>query len=89
MPMHAIVLWDTNPHVAARVAEKYPLHYQVNDTFFLVRSSEIAEKVAIAAGIKGDKQVADARGVVFRLNGVYSGYAPGSIWDWLTTEEEE
>ncbi len=89
MPMHAIVLWEANPNVAARIAEKYPLHYAVNETFYLVRSPEIAEKVACAAGIKGDNQVEDALGVVFKLNSAYSGYAPRSIWDWLITGEEE
>ena len=89
MPMHAIVLWKANPNVAARIVEKYPLHYEVNETFFLVRSPEIAEKVAFAAGIKGKDQVEDALGVVFKLNGAYSGYAPNSIWDWLNTEEEK
>lgn len=89
MAMHAIVLWESNPHVATRIAEKYPLHYEVNKTFFLVHSPEISEKVAIAAGIKGEDQVDDALGVVFKLNGAYAGYAPRSIWEWLSTEEEK
>ena len=88
MALHAIVLVESNEKVADRINQYYPNHYKINETCFLVRSGEISEKIAISAGIKGDEQIADALGVVFKLNGAYSGYAMPSIWEWLSMEEE-
>lgn len=87
MSIHAVVLTEANAEVSKRIEMRYPQHYALNNTFFLVRSEEITEKVAIDVGIKGDERVEDALGVVFKLNGTYAGYAPRALWDWLTIEE--
>ena len=87
MSVHAIVLTEANARVEERIIEKYPQHFKLNDTFFLVRSDGISEDVAINTGIKGDDRVEEATGVVFRLNGAYAGYASNSLWEWLMSEE--
>lgn len=87
MIIHAIVLTEANAEVDERIKNEYPKRYKLNDTFFLVRSDTISEEVAINVGIKGDDRVGDVTGVVFKLNGVYAGYAQNSLWDWLTTED--
>lgn len=87
MSIHAIVLSEANAEVSERIAVQYPQHYALNNTFFLVRSDKITEKVAIDVGIKGDARIEDALGVVFKLNGTYAGYASRALWDWLTIEE--
>ena len=92
MTLYAIVLTEPNAEVDARIRGKYTtdreLYDKLNDTFYLVRSDSIySEEVAVNVGIKGYDRVKNAKGVVFRLNGVtYSGYAPGSIWEWLSLE---
>ena len=83
MQVHAIVLSEENAEVSERIKEKYPKHYQLNSTFFLVRSDQITENVAIEIGIKGDDRINDALGVIFKLNGAFSGYASRALWDWL------
>ena len=88
MAIHAIVLADENDQVANRIEEHYPLFYPVNEKVFLVRTGEISEQVAFKVGIKGDDRIDDALGVVFKLNGAYSGHAPRSIWEWLDSGEE-
>ena len=85
----AIVLNETNPAVAERIEEKYPDRYRITDTSFLVADDTIAERVATAVGIKGDDRIENAAGVVFKLNGVYSGHSSRSLWDWLTLAEEK
>ena len=87
MSIHAVVLSEANAEVSERIAVQYPQHYVLNNTFFLVRSDKITEKVAIDVGIKGDERIEDALGVVFKLNGTYAGYASRALWDWLTIEE--
>lgn len=79
MSIHAVVLTEANAEVSKRIEMRYPQHYALNNTFFLVRSEEITEKVAIDVGIKGDERVEDALGVVFKLNGTYAGYAPCAL----------
>ena len=89
MNIFAIVLSADNPMVVQRIKEEYPNAYSLTSTFFLVQSNSIAEDVAIAAGIKGDEKVENARGVVFRLNGSYSGFTKSSLWDWLQQAQEQ
>ena len=86
MIIYAIVLTEASAEVDDRIKNEYPKRYKLNDTFYLVRSENISEEVAVNVGIKGDDRVEDVTGVVFRLNGAYAGYAPTSLWDWLTTE---
>ncbi len=89
MALHAIVLQQEDAQVAAQVKEHYSFNYEVNEKCFLVRTEDISEKVANTVGIKGDKQIPGATGVVFKLNGSYAGYASSGIWEWLAIEETE
>lgn len=89
MNIFAIVLSADNPLVVQRIKEEYPNVYSLTNTFFLVQSNSIAEDVATAAGIKGDRKIENARGVVFRLNGSYSGFTKSSLWDWLQQALEQ
>lgn len=88
MPVFAVVLNEPNGDVARRVGGKYPNHYKMNDTFFLVQGDGIAQSVSEAVGIKGDDRVEDARGVVFKINHSYSGFTSRALWDWLGQAEE-
>ena len=89
MRTFAVALNETNPDVAERIEGKYPDHYRITDTLFLIADDTIAERVATAVGIKGDDRIESAAGVVFKLNGAYSGYSSRSLWDWLTLAEEK
>lgn len=88
MSIHIVLLTEPNDDVAARIKEKYPDCHQVTDAGFLVQTREITQDVAVNAGIKGDDRVEEATGVVFKLNGAYSGYAPRALWEWLGQAEE-
>ena len=89
MSVFAVVLNEENHDVAERIRSGYPnFSYRLTDTFFLVRSDTIPETVATAIGIKGDRRIETARGVVFKLNRSYSGFTARSLWDWLRQAEE-
>ena len=88
MFIHAILLTDDSDDVVARIKKHYPKSFEVNEGCYLVRCDDLTEEVAIAVGIKGDDRAEDAGGVVLKLNGAYSGFAPGSLWEWLSIGEE-
>ena len=88
MFIHAILLTDDSDEVVARIKERYPKFFEVNEGCYLVRCDDLTEEVAIAVGIKGDDRAEDAGGVVLKLNGAYAGFAPGSLWEWLSIGEE-
>lgn len=63
--------------------------FKHTDTFFLVVGNvyDVSENVAVAAGIKGEQR--RTSGVVFRLNGSYSGFTKRTLWEWLNDAAEE
>ena len=84
MAIFAIVLRNSNEQVMQRVAQVYPDHYRLGASFAVVSStSSLTETVATSVGIKGPGRIADASGVVFRLQGTYSGHTDRELWDWL------
>ena len=88
MAVHIVVLTRPNADVVARLAERYPDHHQVTETCYLVQSKEITQGIATSVGLKGEDRVDDAAGVVFRLNGAYSGYTERALWEWLGQAEK-
>lgn len=88
MPIHIVLLTQPNDEVVARIRKAYPDLHQVTATCFLVQSKQITQDIAIKIGLKGEARVEGAVGVVFRLNGAYSGYAARALWEWLGQAEE-
>lgn len=88
MPIHIVLLTQPNQGVVRRIRQAYPSHHQVTDSCYLVQSPQITQDVAVKVGIKGQDRVDGASGVVFKLNGAYSGYAPRALWEWLGQAEE-
>lgn len=87
--MYAIVLDAPEPEVEGRLKQHYDNVFKHTDTFFLVVGNvyDVSENVAVAAGIKGEQR--RASGVVFRLNGSYSGFTKRTLWEWLNDAAEE
>lgn len=88
MPIHIILLTTPSADVIARIEEKYPNHHQVMEGCYLVQSKELTQDIAVNVGLKGEGRVEDVTGVVFKLNGAYSGYAARTLWEWLGEVEE-
>lgn len=81
----AVLFDDANADATNRLKVAYPSCYELSNTSFLVRTSDLAETVAQTVGIKGDKRVVN--GVVFRLNSIYAGHTSRVLWDWLGSTE--
>lgn len=77
--------------IQERIEEEYPdqNHFKISDICFLVSSYELSQSVAQRIGLKGENRVEDSLGVVFRLNGAYSGYHYKSVWEWIKQFEGE
>lgn len=90
MAIFAVVLMEPDPQVAQLIKDRYPNHHRYNSTFYLISAEGIAQTVAENVGVKGDNRIEDASGFVIRLGAfTYSGYTARSLWDWLTSVEEQ
>ena len=87
LDIFAVFLDEDKPESRLLLKEHYPGYFELSKNLFLVPSEEIAERVAINSGIKGDSRI--VTGVVFKLNKSYSGYTTRALWDWLKKVEEQ
>ncbi|MDE2705684.1 MAG: hypothetical protein OXI35_11490 [Gemmatimonadota bacterium] len=74
-----------------RIATHYPQprSYEFSDSLFFVSEDNIPQVIAEVLGIRVEKEEERiAKGVVFRLNGAYSGFTQRALWDWLNLAEE-
>ena len=87
----AVVLKEANETVERKIMDNYPKMHQYTDTFYLVACGPdvLAKDIAVSVGIKGEGRVESASGVVFKLNTVYSGYTERTLWEWLSSVEDE
>ena len=85
MRSYAVMLHEPNTQVVERLKSTYENVYEFSDSSLLVKTADLAEDIAVVAGIKGDRRMVN--GVVFKLNAVYAGFTFRSLWDWLGDEE--
>ena len=81
--IYAVALDNPEPAVEGRLKDRFAKVFKHTDALILVVGgvNDISEDVAVAAGIKGKQR--EVGGVVFRLNGGYSGYTRRTLWEWL------
>ena len=81
--MYAVALDHPEPAVESRLKQSYESVFKHTDSLYLVVGgvNDVSENVAVAAGIKGEGR--EFSGVVFRLNGSYSGFTRRTLWEWL------
>ena len=83
--LFVVLFGDAIPEAVSLLKNTYPNHYELKDELFLVRTPDLAEKVAENVRIKGNNRIVS--GVVFRFNHIYSGFYDMSLWDWLGEDE--
>lgn len=81
--IYAVALDSPEPAVEGRLKERFARVFKHTDTLLLVvgGANDLSEDVAVVAGIKGERR--EVSGVVFRLNGSYSGFTKRTLWEWL------
>ena len=81
--IYAVALDSPSSLAEERLRSTYSQVFKQHDNLLLVvgNASDVSEDIAVAAGIKGDERA--VAGVVFRLNGSYSGYTKRTLWEWL------
>ena len=89
MAVFSIVLKEPNGPAKIRIDDAYPGCFWLGRSFALVTSDELSETVAARAGLKGEDRAQDASGVVFQLEGSYSGHTNRSLWEWLKKHQED
>ena len=81
--IYAVALDSPEPAVEDRLKKRFTKVFKHTDTLLLVvgGANDLSEDVAVVAGIKGERR--EFSGVVFRLNGSYSGFTKRTLWEWL------
>ncbi len=85
--LHTIILQKPSVGTEKRILEAYPTAFKVNEQTFLVRTDKVSSQIREAIGIGEPEGGETVLGVVFKLNGTYSGCADTSLWEWLKIEE--
>ena len=87
MNVFAVMIHEPDKHVLQRLAAEYGDGnvYPIASTTLLVQTKDLAEQVAVAAGIKGEER--SVSGIVFKLNRAYAGFTSRALWEWLTQVE--
>lgn len=87
--LFAVVLTEGREAGARRLRAAYPgaQLYQLEGNVFIVADANLSRSVAEAAALTKEQAEAGIRGVVFKLNGFYTGYTRQSLWEWLENAE--
>ena len=87
--LFAVVLTDGQEDGAARLRSAYSeaQFYELGDNVFIVADDTLTSAVAKAAALTKDQADEGIRGVVFKLNGSYTGFTRQSLWEWLENAE--
>ena len=87
--LFAGVLTENREEAARRLREAYSEAqvYELEENVFIVSDDTLTRSVAKAAGLARDQADIGVRGVVFKLNGSYTGYTRQSLWEWLENAE--
>ena len=71
------------------LSDKYEENaFKVRDDVMLVASNGLSSEIAANSSLTKDREDEGVRGAVFKLTGSYTGYANGSLWEWLENIEE-
>ena len=88
--LFAVVLTGEQDKGAALISAAFGNDcYPLGDNTFVVASDGLSRDVAMSAGVFEDRDgnPGEVRGVVFKLNGSYTGYTRQSLWEWLEEQE--
>ena len=88
--LFAVVLTDGQEAGAERLRKEYSdaQVYELGDNVFIVSGDTLSSSVAKSAALTKEQAKAGIRGVVFKLNGSYTGYTRASLWEWLENAED-
>ena len=82
-----IVLPEKSEKTEKKIKTFYPKsHHQYSDTVFLISTDALTRSIAVNTGVR-DKD-SSSSGVVFKLEGSYSGLADPSLWEWLRKQAD-
>ena len=89
MNIFVVTLNEPNKKVVEKIKEIYPppQFYEISPLSFLLATPEFPRDIALKIGLREENLIEDALGVVFKLNGAYSGYSYHELWDWIKQNE--
>ena len=81
MSIFAVIIHDPDAGVGSQLEQAYPEREQIQlaPNIYLVSGDLLITDIVERIGLKEEP----SGGVVFRLNGTYSGRTYPRVWDWL------
>ena len=83
--LFAVMFEEANPEAIKLLEDAYSMNYKLKDGLYLIKTTDLAQKVSKTVGIKGENRIVS--GAVFRLNHIYAGYYNSDLWDWLGEDD--
>ena len=84
-----VVLREPNQEIKTIIKENFSdRHYELAENSFLISSPGGVQEISMEIGL-GDPSNDEAQGIVFKLNGSYSGRYYSAVWRWLYEAEKQ
>ena len=85
--LFAVVLNGGKEKGAKLIQDQYPKAYPLTENTFVISADTLSQEIASAVGLTEEKAHLGIRGVVFKLNGSYTGFTRSALWEWLEDAE--
>lgn len=83
MALFSVYFDENNENITKLIKSHYEDHLFIHDGYCLIKANVTSGSISEKLGIWNSETKKSAWGVVFKLNGSYSGYADGDIWEWI------
>jgi hypothetical protein len=87
MSLFAVLLPAENPKLVAAIKEKFPDHYEIISTQWIISTKGTARQISDNLGISG-KEPATGDAVILTIAG-YWGRADPDLWEWIKVKMQE
>lgn len=83
MALFSVYFDEKDEKIRELIESNYKDHMFIHDGYCLVKANVTSGSITEKLGIWNADTKESSWGVVLKLNGSYSGYADGEIWNWL------
>ena len=83
MALFSVYFDEKNEKIKKSIESNYEDHMFIYDGYCLLKANVTSVSISKKLGIWDEETKESSWGIVLKLNGSYSGYADGEIWNWL------
>ncbi|MBU4233508.1 MAG: hypothetical protein KKD99_11170 [Proteobacteria bacterium] len=87
MSLFAVLLPAETPKLIAAIKEKFPDHYEITSTQWMISTKGTAKQISDTLGVSG-KEPPTGDAIILTIAG-YWGRAEPNLWEWMKVKMEE